>query len=73
MVLSREARGRDYIQQSRNLWAQKSRNETTVPAGAVTETMTLSRDAGENVGPAEQRWRRGRVCDALRSSDEGPR
>lgn len=54
VVLSREARRRDYIQQSRNLWSQKSGNETTVLAGSVMETIMLSRDADENTGPAEQ-------------------
>lgn len=34
--------------------SRRAKMETIVPAGAVTETMMLGRDAGDNIGPAEQ-------------------
>lgn len=54
VVPSRKERGGDYIRKSRNFCAHKSRNKIIVPAGAVTETMMLRRDADAIMGPAEQ-------------------
>lgn len=33
---------------------RRAKMETIVPAGAVTETIMLGRDAGDNIGLAEQ-------------------